>query len=129
MSIQNERQQIKDDAIVRFHQDRNAPDWMKKITDKELEQLGAIGYKVEQLAMYFNVPKAEFMYYYSLADSPIRYYYERGKLVQQAKEGFNMADAAASGDNATQAQRFDKLRRAVKFQNEVNEIFFGDVQV
>ena len=129
MSIQNERQLMKEDGLDRFHQGHKGPEWMNRITEKELEQLGAIGYKVEQLAMYFNVPKAEFMYYYSLADSPIRYYYERGKLLQQAKEGFNMADAAASGDNATQAQRFDKLRRAVKFQNEVNEIFFGDVQV
>lgn len=129
MSIQDERQLMKEDALDRFHQGHNGPEWMNRITEKELEQLGAIGYKVEQLAMYFNVPKAEFMFYYSLADSPLRYYYERGKLMQQAKEGFNMADAAASGDNATQAQRFDKLRRAVKFQNEVNEIFFGDVQV
>lgn len=129
MSIQDERQLMKEDALDRFHQGHKGPEWMKKITKKELEQLGAIGYKVEQLAMYFNVPKAEFMFYYSLADSPLRYYYERGKLMQQAKEGFNMADAAASGENATQAQRFDKLRRAVKFQNEVNEIFFGDVQV
>ena len=129
MSIQDERQLMKEDGPFRFRQEQNAPDWMKKITKKELEQLGAIGYKVEHLAMYFNVPKAEFMFYYSLADSPLRYYYERGKLMQQAKEGFNMADAAASGENATQAQRFDKLRRAVKFQNEVNEIFFGDVQV
>lgn len=129
MSIQDERQLMKEDALDRFHQGHKGPEWMKKITKKELEQLGAIGYKVEQLAMYFNVPKAEFMFYYSLTDSPLRYYYERGKLLQQAKEGFNMADAAASGENATQAQRFDKLRRAVKFQNEVNEIFFGDVQV
>lgn len=129
MSIQDERQLMKEDGRERFHQGHNGPEWMNRITEKELEQLGAIGYKVEQLAMYFNVPKAEFMFYYSLADSPLRYYYERGKLMQQAKEGFNMADAAASGENATQAQRFDKLRRAVKFQNEVNEIFFGDVQV
>lgn len=129
MSIQNERQLMKEDVLDRFHQGHNGPEWMNKITEKELEQLGAIGYKVEQLAMYFNVPKAEFMFYYSLTDSPLRYHYERGKLMQQAKEGFNMADAAASGDNATQAQRFDKLRRAVKFQNEVDEIFFGDVQV
>lgn len=120
---------MKEDALDQFHQGHKGPEWMSRITEKELEQLGAIGYKVELLAMYFNVPKAEFLFYYSLTDSPLRYHYERGKLMQQAKEGFNMADAAASGENATQAQRFDKLRRAVKFQNEVNEIFFGDVQV
>lgn len=117
------------DEIMKQSRWQEAPDWMSRVSVQELERLGAIGYKVEQLAMYFNVPRAEFMFYYSLTDSPIRYHYERGKLMQQAKEGFNMAGAAASGENATQAQRFDKLRRAVSFQNEVNSVFFGDVQV
>lgn len=120
---------MKENQVEKVGQWNGGPEWMSRVTDAELEKLGAIGYKVEQLAMYFNVPHAEFMYYYSLSDSPIRYHYERGKLMQQAKEGFNMMEAAVSGENVTQAQRFDKLRREVAYKNAVNEIFFGDVQV
>ena len=120
---------MNENQIEKVGQWNGCPEWMSRVTDAELEKLGAIGYKVEQLAMYFNVPRAEFMYYYSLSDSPIRYHYERGKLMQQAKEGFNMMEAAVSGENVTQAQRFDKLRREVAYKNAVNEIFFGDVQV
>lgn len=129
MSIQDDRSIDKTNQVSPFTKWHNAPDWMARVSDIELERLGAIGYKVEQLAMYFNVPRSEFMFYFSLPDSPIRYHYERGKLVQQAKEGFNMMEAAVSGDNVTQAQRFDKLRREVAYKNSVNEIFFGDVQV
>ena len=129
MSIQDDRSIDRANQVAIYSKWNNAPDWMARVSDSELERLGAIGYKVEQLAMYFNVPKAEFMFYFSLPDSPIRYHYERGKLVQQAKEGFNMMEAAVSGDNVTQAQRFDKLRREVAYKNSVNEIFFCDVQI
>lgn len=105
------------------------PDWMNRVTTDELERLGAIGYKAEQLAMYFHVPRAEFMYWFLREGSWIKYHYERGRLMQQAREGMNMMDAAVSGENVTQAQRFDKLRREVAYRNCVSEIFFGDVQV
>ena len=38
-----------------------------------------------------------------------------------------MSVASETGENVTQAQRFDKLRREIAFQNAVNDIFYGDI--
>ena len=38
-----------------------------------------------------------------------------------------MSAAAQTGENVTQAQRFDKLRKAVGYKNSINKIFFDDI--
>ena len=38
-----------------------------------------------------------------------------------------MSAAAMTGENVTQAQRFDKFRKAMGYQNSINKIFFDDV--
>ena len=48
--------------------------------------------------------------------------------MQQAKEGIAMAISAETGENVTQAQRLDKLRREVEFSNAINNIFYGDIE-
>jgi hypothetical protein len=101
-----------------------SPDWMKRIDMDEYEKLAAIGYTPAQIAMYYHVPAAEFEFHFQLIDSPLEYHYRRGQLLQQAKEGINMSTAATTGENITQAQRFDKLRREVNYQNSINQIFF-----
>ena len=50
-------------------------------------------------------------------------------LLQTAKEGISMADAAATGEDVTQAQRLDKMRRAIEFKNNVSKVFFDDLDV
>ena len=78
--------------------------------------------------MYYHIPFEDFQWYFSLVGSPLKYHYERGQLMQQAKEGLAMSVSAETGENVTQAQRFDKLRREVSFKNAVNDIFFGGVE-
>lgn len=39
-----------------------------------------------------------------------------------------MTASAEVGDNVTQAQRLDKLRREVGFKNTINQVFFGDIE-
>lgn len=104
------------------------PDWFDRIKTEEYEKLAAIGYNPKQIAMYYHIPYVEFEWYYNLVGSPLKYHYERGQLVQQAKEGIAMAASAETGENVTQAQRLDKLRREVAFRNAVNDIFFGDIE-
>lgn len=116
-------------TIEQYRKWRKAPEWMERVHIDELERLAAIGFTPEQLALYFRVNRQEFLFYFNLQDSPLAYHYERGRLVQQAREGINMQDAAVSGDNATQAQRFDKLREAVSYKNTIDHIFFEDVPV
>ena len=106
-----------------------APGWFAQISLEEYQKLASLGYSPEQLAMYYDVRLDEFLFYFSLLHSPLKYYYDRGQLVQQAKEAIVMTDAAATGENVTQAQRLDKMRRAVEFKNHVNNVFFDDLDV
>lgn len=106
---------------------RESPPWFDRIDVNELERLAGIGYEPRQIAMYYNVSINDFMWYFNLVSSPLKYHYERGQLVQRAKEGLVMAASAETGDNVTQAQRFDKLRREVGYLNSIHKIFYDDI--
>lgn len=103
------------------------PEWFSRIDFDEYENLAGIGYEPAKIAMYYNIPQTDFLWFFNLIGSPLKYHYERGQLLQQAKEGLVMASAAATGDNATQAQRFDKLRQAVGYRNSIRKIFYDDI--
>jgi len=103
------------------------PGWFHRINIKEYEKLASIGFTPKQIAMYYHIPYEDFMWYYNLVGSPLKYHYDRGVLLQTAKEGLSMTTSAETGENVTQAQRLDKLRREVDFKNAVNDIFFGDI--
>lgn len=115
----------KDSEIIRqaTWNDDNVPDWINNIDWDKYEQLAAIGYKPEQIAMYYAINKAEFMYFYMLFDSKLKYHYDRGKLLQQAKEGIGMmADAPF---NSNTALRLDKTRRRIQFRTAIDDIIYG----
>lgn len=109
------------DELVKW---RENPVWYDRINFDEYEKLAAIGYTPKQLAMFYNIPLNDFEWYFNLVGSPLKYHYERGQLIQQAKEGLSMTASAEVGDNVTQAQRLDKLRREVGFKNAINQVFF-----
>lgn len=103
-----------DDIAVRFD-----------IDIEELEQLAAIGYTPESIAMYFKLNLTEFLYHFHRDNSPLKYHYNRGILVHQAKEGMSMLEAAENG-NTTQGQRLDKLRYQVNFEQHKQSIIYGN---
>lgn len=107
---------------------KEKPDWFDKINFEEYEKLAAIGYSPKQIAMYYQIKYIDFEWYFNLVGSPLQYHYKRGQLMQQAKEGIAMAISAETGENVTQAQRLDKLRREVEFSNAINNIFYGDIE-
>jgi len=107
---------------------KDKPDWFDKINFEEYEKLAAIGYSPKQIAMYYQIKYIDFEWYFNLVGSPLQYHYKRGQLMQQAKEGIAMAISAETGENVTQAQRLDKLRREVEFSNAINNIFYGDIE-
>ena len=107
--------------------DKNRPEWFSRIPIEEYEKLAGIGYTPQQIAMYYKIPTRDFLWYFHLVGSPLKYHYDRGQLVQQAKEGLSMSAAAMTGENVTQAQRFDKFRKAMGYKNSINKIFFDDV--
>lgn len=107
----------------------HGPKWFDKINFEEYEKLAAVGYTPQQIAMYYDIDVNDFMFHFTLLKSPLKYHYDRGQLVQAAKEGLSMNDAAATGENVTQAQRLDKFRNQLEFKNHVNNVFFGDLNV
>lgn len=105
------------------------PGWFSRIAWNDYERLAALGYTPEQLAMYYDINASEFMFYFSLLQSPLKYHYDRGILVQAGKEGIAMTDAAATGENVTQAQRLDKLRAKIEYRNNIDKVFFDEIHV
>lgn len=112
------------DELVKW---RENPPWFDRIDFDEFERLSGIGYEPKQIAMYYNIPSNDFFWYFNLVGSPLKFHYERGQLMQRAKEGLAMAASAETGDNVTQAQRFDKLRREVGYRNSIHEVFYDDI--
>jgi hypothetical protein len=100
------------------------PDWFPLDKVEELESIAAIGYTPDKIAMYFDVPKELFLQEFYRPDSRIRYHYERGILVNEANEAIATQNAANAG-NATQAQRLDKRRFQIEFQQLKERIIYG----
>lgn len=113
--------------VTEYDRWRDDPEWMSRIDVDEYERLAGIGYRPEQIAMYYKINRNDFLWYFHLIGSPLKYHYDRGQLLQQAKEGLSMSAAAQTGENVTQAQRFDKLRKAIGYKNSINKIFFDDI--
>lgn len=112
------------DELVKWQE---KPSWFERCDLDELERLAGIGYEPKQIAMYYNIPLSDFLWYFNLVGSPLKYHYERGQLIQRAKEGLAMSSSAETGDNVTQAQRFDKMRREVGYRNSIQKIFYDDI--
>ena len=85
----------------------DSPEWMSRIDIDEYERLAGIGYRPEQIAMYYKIPQKDFLWYFHLIGSPLKYHY--------------------TGENVTQAQRFDKFRKSIGYKNSINKIFFDDI--
>jgi hypothetical protein len=107
--------------IIQKWDDNNPPSWLSKIDFEVLQKLAAVGYTPENIAMYFDVQKIEFMYYFMLEDSRLKYYYDRGILFYQAQDGIKMIS------DTSQATRLDKLRDNINFRNAVDEIVYGGI--
>lgn len=100
------------------------PDWFPLDKVDELEKLAAVGYTPGKVAVYFGVREEIFMQEWMKENSPIRYHFERGILVNEAQEAIAMQTAANAG-NTTQGQRLDKRRFEISFNNMKERICYG----
>lgn len=100
------------------------PYWFPLDKVEDLESLAAIGYTPEKMALYFDVSPAVFLEEIEREDSRIKYHIEKGILQNEAEEVIETQKAAKSG-NATQAQRLDKRRYQLKFQQLKDDIIYG----
>lgn len=117
--------------VVRFQRENpqagTIPEWMSRIDVDEYERLAGIGYQPKQIAMYYKIPYSEFLMWFSMPFSPLAYHFKRGQLLQSAKEGMTMAADAASGQNSTQALRWDKIRKSRSLSTNIDEICFPEM--
>lgn len=65
--------------------DKNRPEWFSRIPIEEYEKLAGIGYTPQQIAMYYNIEVNEFMFYYSLLMSPLKYHMTGGNSFRRPK--------------------------------------------
>lgn len=103
---------------------KDYPDWFPLDKIAELESISAIGYTLEKIAMYFDIPADLFIHEFQTPGSRLRYHYERGILVNEADEAI-ATQQAANGGNATQAQRLDKRRYQIMFDQLKERIIYG----
>lgn len=101
------------------------PSTFGTINWEEYESLAGVGFSPEKIAMYFEINEDEFMYYFLQEGSPLKYKYNRGLLIHQGKEAI-VTLQSAQGGNATQAQRLDKIRRTIDFEEHKKRIIYGE---
>ena len=49
------------------------PKWFGRINIEEYEKLASIGYTPQQIAMYYDIDVGDFMFYFTLLRSPLKY--------------------------------------------------------
>ncbi|MFC4688668.1 hypothetical protein ACFO4P_17130 [Epilithonimonas pallida] len=91
---------------------------------EQLENLAGAGYSLEQIAMYLDVPKNDFIAEFYDLDSFVNYHYKRGLLMVDAAAGLALA-ANAAGGNITAHQQLEKIRMAQFVEREKKRIIYG----
>lgn len=99
-----------------------------RLSDEELEQLedlAGAGYSAEQIAMYLDVQKKDFLQDFYDLESLIHYHYQRGMLKVDAAAGMKLAQNAADG-NITAHQQLEKIRERQFIEREKKRIIYGE---
>ena len=91
---------------------------------EQLEDLAGSGYSLEQIAMYLDVSKSDFIAEYFDLDSLVHYHYQRGLLKVDAEAGMKLGENAKSG-NITAHQQLEKIRRGQFIAREKKRIIYG----
>jgi hypothetical protein len=91
---------------------------------QDVENLAALNYSPEKIAVYLDVAKVQFMalYYDKLSD--VRTSYDRGQLLADFLVNQKQLELAKSG-NITAAQIFLKEAESNKVKNILNNVLFG----
>jgi hypothetical protein len=90
----------------------------------EIEKLASCSYSPEKIAMYLDVPPKEFLQEWNDKKSKIRYHYDRGILLVQAKSEMKLVDSAEKG-NITAYQQLIKQQFYQKIENKKKEILLN----
>jgi hypothetical protein len=92
---------------------------------EELEDLSGAGYCIEKIALYFDIPKKKMKTDYLQEDSWVRYHYDRGILLTDAKAGIELSKSASTG-SITAIQQLAKLRNTQNLEQLRKRIMYGE---
>ncbi len=97
-----------------------------KLEKTVIEQLGALDYPAEKIAMYFDIPKPYIENELAREESELVYYLRRGRLMYEAQEQMSLL-MSAGGGNVTAGERLEerleKIRREKNFEFSKLDIF------
>lgn len=97
------------------------------LSDEEIqavEDLAAVGYAPEKIALYLDRDKKQFLQEWYDHESDIREAYNRGQLRSDFLVAQKQKQLAESG-NITAAQIFLKLQQETEVKNIRNQVLFG----
>jgi len=89
----------------------------------ELERLAALGYRLEQMAMYFDFPVSVFRALAADDTSEVAYHIKRGKLTIKANADMELLKLAEGG-NITAIQQLAKREKESVVSNLLDTIVF-----
>jgi hypothetical protein len=90
-----------------------------------IEDLAAVNYAPEKIALYLDVPKEAFMSHYYNDKSDIRLAYDKGQLQAEFMVNQKQLELARSG-NITAAQIFLKESERIRVDNIRKQVLFGN---
>ena len=96
---------------------------------KDIEELAAINYSLEQIAMYLDVEVNSFIEAFNIPESKVKYHYDRGKLITQAEISKANLRKAKDGSLASIQQwtkdaffqKVETLKKQVLYDNDQKE--------
>lgn len=100
--------------------DKIAPFDLEQLED--LERLSALGYSVEEMAMYFDCPVDDFKHDAKTEGCTIHYHIRRGKLTIKANAAMKIMASAEAG-NITAAQQLAKVQKERDYQDLLNQLY------
>lgn len=92
---------------------------------EDVENLAAVNYSPEKIALYLDLDKKAFLQHYYNHLSEVRMAYDKGQLQAEYLVNLKQLELAKSG-NITAAQIFLKEAEKNKVQNILKQILFGD---
>lgn len=99
------------------------------LTDEEkpeLERLAALGYRVADMALYFDRPLKEFKHDADTEGCVVNYHIRRGKLIIKANAAMKLMEQAESG-NLTATQQLAKVTANNDYQDMLRQMADDEV--
>jgi hypothetical protein len=90
-----------------------------------IEDLAAVNYSPEKIALYLDVSKEAFMSHYYNDKSNVRLAYDKGQLQAEFMVNQKQLELARSG-NITAAQIFLKESERIRIDNIRKQVLFGN---